>query len=94
MYEVAEPPLALLVGFQYWPEPSRNVVPPTPVTSGMSAGESTASPAPLVDVPETQSAPPESPDAFTQVMPWAFAWRAQDCMVSMSERSVRGSQRP
>src|ERR1019366_3136201 len=94
MYEMADPPLALLVAFQYWPEPSLRVVPPMPVTSGMSAGESTARPAPLLEVPDRQSAPPESPVAFTQVMPSAFAWRAQDCMVSMSDVSVRGSQRP
>src|ERR1039457_11555 len=94
MYEMAEPPLALLAAFQYWAEPSRKVVPPTPVTSGTSAGESTASPAPLLEVPGRQSAPPESPAAFTQVMPCAFAWRAQDCMASMSDCSERGSQRP
>src|ERR1035437_4514374 len=94
MYEMAEPPLALLAGFQYWAEPSRKVVQPMPVTSGMSAGDATANPAPLLEVPDKQSAPPESPDAFTQVMPCAFAWRAPDCMVSMSERGVRGSQRP
>src|ERR1035437_1246976 len=94
MYEMAEPPLALFAAFQYWAEPSREVVPPTPGTSGVSAGESTASPAPLLEVPDRQSAPPESPVAFTQVMPCAFAWRASDCMASMSERGVRGSQRP
>src|ERR1035438_1381433 len=94
MYEMAEPPLALLVSFQYWPEPSLRVVPPMPVTSGTSAGESTASPAPLVELPPRQSAPPESPAAFTQVMPWAFAWRAHDCMVCMSDSSESGSQRP
>src|ERR1035441_4259733 len=80
MYEMAEPRLALLAAFQYWAEPSRKVVPPTPVTSGTSAGESTASPAPLLEVPDRQSAPPESPAAFTQVMPCAFAWRAPDCL--------------
>src|ERR1039457_2323095 len=94
MYEMAEPPLALLVAFQYWAEPSRKVVPPTPVTSGTSAGESTASPGPLLDVPDRQSAPPESPAAFIQVMPCAFACWASFCMVSMSEFSERGSHRP
>jgi len=54
MCEMAEPPLALLVGFQYWPEPSLKVVPPMPVTSGTSAGESTASPAPLLELPELE----------------------------------------
>src|ERR1039458_10220612 len=44
MYEMADPPLALLVAFQYWPEPSLRVVPPMPVTSGMSAGEAADSP--------------------------------------------------
>src|ERR1035441_2411274 len=38
MYEMAEPPLALLVSFQYWPDPSLRVVPTMPVTSGISAG--------------------------------------------------------
>src|ERR1022692_269713 len=94
MYETAEPPLALLVSFQYWPEPSLRVVPPMPVTSGISAGESTASPASLVELPPRQSAPPESPAAFTQVMPSAFAWRAHDCMVCMSDSADWGSQRP
>ena len=56
---MAEPPLALVVAFQYWPEPSLNAVPPMPVTSGMLAGESTESPAPAVDLPVTQSATQE-----------------------------------
>src|SRR5258708_3567431 len=59
--ERREPPLALLAGFQYWPEPSWSAVPPTPVTSGTWAGESTANPARLLEVPDRQSAPPESP---------------------------------
>src|SRR3954468_7279597 len=42
MYEVTEPPFALLLPFQKLPEPSLNVVPPMPVISGTSAGESTA----------------------------------------------------
>src|ERR1039457_7049131 len=55
MYEMAEPPLALLVSFQYWPEPSLSVVPPMPVTSGMSAGESTASPVLPLAMPDKQT---------------------------------------
>src|ERR1035441_1830980 len=55
MYEMAEPPLALLVSFQYWPEPSLRVVPPMPVTSGISAGESTDSPVLPLAVPELET---------------------------------------
>src|ERR1019366_10377813 len=94
MYEMAEPPLALLVAFQYGPGPSWKAVPPTPVTSGMSAGVSTASPATLLEEVRRQSAPPASPAAFTQVMPNAFARCAHDCRVIRSARRVMGSQRP
>src|ERR1035438_9278416 len=55
MYEMAEPPLALFGAFQYWPEPSLRVVPPMPVTSGISAGESTASPVLPLAMPELES---------------------------------------
>src|ERR1035441_651351 len=58
MYEMAEPPLALLVVFQYWPEPSLRVVPPIPVTSGISAGEGNPRPPPLVGPPPPQTAAP------------------------------------
>src|ERR1017187_9804198 len=94
MYEMAEPPCALLVSFQYWPEPWSKAVPPTPVTSGMSAGESTASLAPLLEEIPRQSAPPESPAEFTQVMPSVFPRCAHDCRVIRSARDAMGSQRP
>ena len=72
MYDKTDSSVELFVVFQYVPILAVSVVPPIPVTSGTLAGASTARPV-IADVPAAQSAPPESPAAFTQVMPCAFA---------------------
>ena len=67
---MADAPLALLVVFQYVPEPSANSVPPTLVTPGKAPGRSTERPGFCVS---PQSAPPLSPDGASQVIPCALA---------------------
>ena len=76
---------------QYVPVPSLNSVPPTPVTSGIAAGTSTARPG---FVESLQSAPPASPEAASQVIPCAFPCCAQDWNINASTRPVSCSQRP
>src|SRR5258708_1940487 len=91
MYDFADALFASLVEFQYDPLLSLNSVPPTAVTSGMLAGASTERPG-CVESP--QSAAPVSPDAANQVMPCAFACRAQVRNMSASARGVSSSHSP
>src|ERR1017187_8117779 len=75
MYPRAEAPLEVFVGAQYLAVVSSTCVPPTAVISGMLAGKMTERPLAACGMAakRSHSAPPVSPDAASQVMPWATA---------------------
>src|ERR1039458_7962739 len=75
MYPRAEAPLGVLVVAQYWALVSSSWVPPTAVISGMLAGKATDRPLAACGMAAKRShaAPPVSPEAVSQVMPWATA---------------------
>src|SRR5581483_10882821 len=70
-----------------------NWLPPTPVTSGMLAGTSTARPW-VAEVPVSQSAAPVSPEGPLMVCPCALASWAHCCTVRTNEVPRFASQLP
>src|ERR1035437_4014411 len=71
-----------------------NVLPPMPVTSGMAAGASTASPCVAEETVPSQSAAPSSPEAATMVWPWELACCAHPSTWSTKVCPNPDSQKP
>src|SRR5437764_1067870 len=80
MYDIAEPPFAVVVVFQYVPPASSNSVPPMAVISGTDAGNWIASPrvAWVRMSWRSQPAAPVSPVLTTHVMHCEFACCAKE----------------